>query len=232
MASRAWIRSPSTCRWRASRAVVMTLVALLCGLAPARQAGALDVADALKEEGRSSTGARTLRARSGLLVVQIGLAVVLLVGAGLILRSFAGMRQIDLGFDPAQVLSVQVDPRIEPDRQNAWVDDLLARVATHPEVECRRRRLLAAAGARPDWPRHANRARGPARYARRWPARNPLLNYQVAHARLLPRHAHPAEAGPLSSPPRTRPRRLAWPSSARAPLAACGRVRIPSAADS
>jgi putative ABC transport system permease protein len=159
--------------------VVMTLVALLCGLAPAREAGVLDVVETLKEDGRSSTSSRTLRARSGLLVVQIGLAVVLLVGAGLILRSFAGMRQIDLGFDPARVLSVQVDPRIEPERQNAWVDNLLSRLATHPEVEAAgavylRPLALGPIGqgtqivleGQPDTPEIA--------------ARNPLLNYQVA----------------------------------------------------
>jgi predicted permease len=160
-------------------AVVITLVALLCGLAPARQAGSLDVADVLKDEGRSTTGARTLRARSGLLILQIGLAVVLLVGAGLILRSFAGLRQIELGFDPAQVLSVQVDPRIEPSRQNAWVDDLLARVANHPGVESAgavylRPLALGPIGqgtqivleGQPDTPEMASR--------------NPLLNYQIA----------------------------------------------------
>jgi putative ABC transport system permease protein len=159
--------------------VVMTLVALLCGLAPARQAGTLDVAEALKEDGRSSAGARTLRTRSGLLVVQIGLAVVLLVGAGLILRSFAGMRQIDLGFDPERVLSVQVDPRIDQERQNAWVESLLSALATHPEVEAAsavylRPLALGPIGqgtqivleGQPDTPETA--------------ARNPLLNYQVA----------------------------------------------------
>jgi putative ABC transport system permease protein len=159
--------------------VVMTLVTLLCGLAPAREAGVLDEVEALKEDGRSSTSSRTLRARSGLLVVQIGLAVLLMVGAGLILRSFAGMRQIDLGFDPARVLSVQVDPRIEPERQNAWVDDLLSRLAIHPEVEAAgavylRPLALGPIGqgtqvvleGQPDTPEIA--------------ARNPLLNYQVA----------------------------------------------------
>ena len=159
--------------------LVMTVVALLCGLAPARQVGSLDVTETLREDGRSTTGARTLRARSGLLVVQIGLAVVLLVGAGLILRSFAGMRQIDLGFDPSHVLSMQVDPRIEPDRQNAWMADLQSRISTHPQVETAgavylRPLALGPIGqgtqivldGQPDTPEVAGR--------------NPLLNYQVA----------------------------------------------------
>ena len=160
-------------------AAVMTLVALLCGLAPARQAGLLDIAEALKDEGRTTMGARTLRVRSGLLILQIGLAVVLMVGAGLILRSFAGMRQIELGFEPSQVLSLQVDPRIEPNRRNAWVDDLLARIANHPGVETvgavyLRPLALGPIGqgtqivleGQPDTPEVASR--------------NPLLNYQIA----------------------------------------------------
>ena len=158
---------------------MMGLVALLCALAPARQAGRFDVVEVLKEDGRSTSGARTLRVRSALLKTQIALAVVLLVGAGLILRSFTGMRQIDLGFEPAQVLTVQVDPRLDGDRQNVWIADLLSRISAHPQV--------AAAGAvylrplalgpigqgtqvvlegQPDTPETASR--------------NPLLNYQVA----------------------------------------------------
>lgn len=160
-------------------ALMTTTVALLCGLAPARQAASLDVVDSLKEDGRSSTGARTLRTRSGLLVLQIGLAVLLLVGAGLILRSFASLRQIDLGFDPSHVLSMQIDPRIEPARQNAWTAELLTRIAAHPEVEAAgavylRPLALGPIGqgtqvvleGQPDTPEMAGR--------------NPLLNYQVA----------------------------------------------------
>lgn len=159
--------------------VVTTIVALLCGLAPARQAGWTDVAETLKDDGRSTTGTKTLRARSGLLVVQIGLAVLLLVGAGLILRSFAGLRQIDLGFDPSHVLSMQIDPRLEPAQQNAWMAELLTRIAAHPEVEAAgavylRPLALGPIGqgtqvvldGQPDTPEMAGR--------------NPLLNYQVA----------------------------------------------------
>jgi predicted permease len=158
---------------------VTTLAALLCGLAPVRQAAAGDVAEALKEEGRSTAGARALRARSGLLVGQVGLAVVLLVGAGLLLRSFAGLRQIDLGFDPSQVLSLQVDPRLDAGRQNAWIAELLSRIASHPQVEAAgavylRPLALGPIGqgvqvvleGQPDTPEVA--------------ARNPMLNYQVA----------------------------------------------------
>lgn len=159
--------------------LVTTIVALLCGVAPARQAGSLDVVDALREDGRSSAGARALGLRSGLLVVQIGLAVLLLVGAGLILRSFAGLRQIDLGFDPDHVLSIQVDPRIEPARQNAWVAELLGRISSHPQVEAAGAVYLRPLALGPigqgtqvvldGQPDTADAA-----------GRNPMLNYQVA----------------------------------------------------
>lgn len=160
-------------------AAVTTIVALLCGLAPARQAGSTDVADTLKEDGRTTSGAKTLRARSGLLVAQIGLAVLLLVGAGLILRSFASLRQIDLGFDPSNVLSMQIDPRIESAKQNAWMAELLPRIAAHPEVQAAgavylRPLVLGPIGqgtqivleGQPDTPEQARL--------------NPGLNYQVA----------------------------------------------------
>lgn len=159
--------------------LVTTVVALLCGVAPARQAGSLDVVETLKEDGRSSAGTKTLGVRSGLLVVQIALAVLLLVGAGLILRSFAGLRQIDLGFDPSHVLSMQVDPRLEPAQQNAWVAGLIDRIAAHPQVEAAgavylRPLVLGPIGqgtqivldGQPDTPEIASS--------------NPLLNYQVA----------------------------------------------------
>ena len=55
--------------------------------------------------------AAALRTRSTLLVAQIGLSVVLLVAAGLVLRSFMALRQVDLGFTPDRVLSLTVQPR-------------------------------------------------------------------------------------------------------------------------
>jgi putative ABC transport system permease protein len=89
------------------------------------------------------------------------------------------MRQIDLGFDPSQVLTVQVDPRLDGERQNAWVADLLSRLAAHPQVEAAgavylRPLALGPIGqgtqvvldGQPDTAEMASR--------------NPLLNYQVA----------------------------------------------------
>jgi putative ABC transport system permease protein len=70
-----------------------------------------------------------------LLVVQIGLAVVLLVAAGLVLRSFVALRQVDLGFQPDRVLTLTIMPGNITRPPNAWLDDLLARVRTLPGVQ-------------------------------------------------------------------------------------------------
>jgi putative ABC transport system permease protein len=86
---------------------IALLTGLLFGLAPAWQAGRMSAAGALKEGGRSSsTSARWVR--TGLLVGEVALSVVLLVGAALFLRSFARLTQVDPGFVPEQVLAFQV----------------------------------------------------------------------------------------------------------------------------
>ncbi|MBA2302758.1 MAG: hypothetical protein H0W08_09000 [Acidobacteria bacterium] len=81
---------------------------ILFGLAPAWQASRATLGALLKEGGRSSasTGGRWLR--STLLVVEVALSIVLLVGATLLLRSFAKITSIDPGFRPEQVLAFRV----------------------------------------------------------------------------------------------------------------------------
>lgn len=113
---------------------VVIAVALLCGLTPVRHAGALHLVDALKDAARGTTGVRSQRARSLLLVVQIGLAVVLLIAAGLVVRSLVLLRQLDLGFVPDRVLTLSVVPRGAPSG-TALVDELLERVRAMPGVQ-------------------------------------------------------------------------------------------------
>jgi putative ABC transport system permease protein len=67
-----------------------------------------DLTDALKESGRSTSGVRTNRLRSALVVSEVALSLVLLVGAGLMIRSFEKLNEIDPGFKPAQVLTLGV----------------------------------------------------------------------------------------------------------------------------
>jgi putative ABC transport system permease protein len=84
--------------------VVTTLTALLFGAVPARQGSTTDLHGRLRSAGRSALGsAASARARRLLVVAEIALAIVLLTGAGLLLRSFAQIRQVDPGFRPEGV---------------------------------------------------------------------------------------------------------------------------------
>jgi predicted permease len=113
--------------------VVVACVALLCGLAPIRAACRVDLTQVLNETSRLTPSRQ--RARSALVVVQIALTVVLLVGAGLVARSFGNIRNVDIGFQPDRVLTMRVTPRLEKVAVNRWVDDLLARVSAFPGIE-------------------------------------------------------------------------------------------------
>ena len=90
-------------------ALAVTLATgLLFGLAPAWQASRAGVGASLKDSGRSSTSARGHRVRGALLVAEVAMSLVLLVGAALLLRSFARLTGVDPGFNPAPVLSFTV----------------------------------------------------------------------------------------------------------------------------
>ena len=80
----------------------------LFGVLPALRAARVAPADALREGGRSGATTGSVRLRNGLVVSQVALALMLLVGAGLLVRSFENLRQVDLGFSPEGVLSMQV----------------------------------------------------------------------------------------------------------------------------
>jgi predicted permease len=79
------------------------------GLVPALRLARPDLQGMLKEGGRSlGAGSPRDRMRSGLLVVEVALALVLLVGAGLLIRSAVQLGRVELGFEPARVLTAQV----------------------------------------------------------------------------------------------------------------------------
>ena len=83
--------------------------AIVVALLPVYQATRTSSHDALKAEGRSLTASRgTLRLRHGLIVGEIALAVVLLAGAGLFVRSFVNLQRVPLGFDADQVLTMRL----------------------------------------------------------------------------------------------------------------------------
>jgi predicted permease len=88
--------------------IVTTLV---FGAVPALRATRVDVNTGLKETGRGVAGSRSVLARA-LLVVQVALSLVLLVGAGLFLRTLDNLRRVDVGFDTRNLLLVSITPRL------------------------------------------------------------------------------------------------------------------------
>ncbi len=90
--------------------------------------------ESLNDGSRTVAGGRSYRTRSSLLVVQIGLAVVLLVAAGLVVQSFNALQRLDLGFTREAVMRIKVEPRSTPLPVNEWIGELLSRVRQLPEV--------------------------------------------------------------------------------------------------
>ncbi|MEY2585624.1 MAG: hypothetical protein QOD80_1650 [Verrucomicrobiota bacterium] len=87
---------------------VSALTGILFGIVPALQASKLDVTSALKEGGRGAEGHRRTSARSLLLIGEVALSLVLLVGAGLLIKSFMRLQEVRPGFNPHNVLMASV----------------------------------------------------------------------------------------------------------------------------
>jgi predicted permease len=90
--------------------VISLATGIIFGIAPALEATRLNLNEALNEGGKGAggQGARSNRLRSVLVVTEVALALVLLVSAGLLVKSFARLRQIDTGFNPEHVLTMVV----------------------------------------------------------------------------------------------------------------------------
>ncbi len=114
---------------------VMAIATLLCGAAPIRHASIVNLVETLNDGSRTVAGGRSYRTRSTLLVMQIGLAVVLLVAAGLVVRSFGALQNLDFGFARDGVLLIKVEPRDQSQPVNTWITELLPQIAAMPEVE-------------------------------------------------------------------------------------------------
>jgi len=90
-------------------AVVAIGTGILFGLLPALASGKPELTEALKEGGRGATGGRRHnQIRNGLVIAEIALALVLLVGAGLLIKSFAQLQGVNPGFDPHNVLTMEI----------------------------------------------------------------------------------------------------------------------------
>jgi putative ABC transport system permease protein len=118
---------------------VALATALLFGLAPAWQARQAAIAAALRESDGRTTGGALARVRPALVVVEVALALVLLVGAGLLLRSFAALQAVEPGFRTERVLSFRVTTGSAsypaPAQVRAFHDALLERIEAIPGVE-------------------------------------------------------------------------------------------------
>jgi putative ABC transport system permease protein len=89
--------------------VISILTGILFGLAPAWNAARVNVNDALKEGGRSTAGITRHRVRSVLVVAELALALVLLMGAGLLVKSFWNLQNVRTGFNPDNLLTLRID---------------------------------------------------------------------------------------------------------------------------
>jgi putative ABC transport system permease protein len=119
--------------------VASVLTGILFGLAPALQISKADVQEALKESGRGASGSRRHnRLRSLLIVGEVALSVVLLVGAGLLFRSFLQLQSVNTGFTSEQVLTMRLSPAGSNYRRDAdyiaFYDQTLQRISAIPGV--------------------------------------------------------------------------------------------------
>jgi predicted permease len=117
---------------------VSLVAGLLFGLIPAIQASKTDLASAMKEKSRTARGFWRLSLSAALVVMQVGLSMVLLTGAGLFVRSLAKLQNDEVGFDRNNMLLVGIDPRLagyKPAELAGLYQQILTRVGTVPNVQ-------------------------------------------------------------------------------------------------
>lgn len=124
---------------------ISLLTGLLFGLAPALQSANPPLQEKLKEGSHASTAAPQHRVRRTLVVVEFALALVLLAGAGLLIRSFARLMHVDLGFQAEHMLVARLwlpqpndpatGPYFEHQQRLRFIDEVLRRVKVLPGVE-------------------------------------------------------------------------------------------------
>jgi predicted permease len=155
--------------------IIAVVTGIVFGLAPAFQAPATALHDVLKDAARGSTeGRRRNWARHALAVTEIAFACVLLVGAGLLIRSFVRVLDVDLGFKPAEAVTLRVDPGPSystREQKTAYFDEVLSRVRAIPRVEAAGITDALPLGRNRTWGSRAKgvtyeRGRGPSAFVR------------------------------------------------------------------
>jgi putative ABC transport system permease protein len=117
---------------------VSALTGILFGIVPALQTSKLDVTNALKEGGRSGEGHRRTSARSVLLIGEVALSLMLLVGAGLLIRSFLRLQEVRPGFNAHNVLTAQLalqGPKYKSQQFVEFFGQLTERLEAEPGVQ-------------------------------------------------------------------------------------------------
>ena len=130
-----WMRS---CWY--SRSALSVIDGLLFGLFPALSATKLDLNESLKDGARAISGSRRQhRLRGALVVVEVSLALLLLTGSGLLLKSFANLRTVELGFDPERLLTMSLrlpsNGYKEPAKRVSYFQQTLDNLQQLPGVE-------------------------------------------------------------------------------------------------
>ncbi len=123
----------------AMAAALAALTTIVCGLAPVFEAARVEVQETLKDVARQvGAGPKARRLRQAFVVAEIALAAVLLVGAGLLLRSFAALRSIDPGFTAGHVLTARTSlppaRYADPAEVRRFYEEATARIAAVPGV--------------------------------------------------------------------------------------------------
>jgi predicted permease len=129
---------PLDARMLAFTAGVALIAALVFGVAPAWRATRGVPIDAMKDRGRVSGASASTPLANGLVLVQVALSLVLLIGAGLFLRSFNGLTRVPLGFEGDRVLLTVIDARradLAPSARLATYERIHERVLAIPGVE-------------------------------------------------------------------------------------------------
>jgi putative ABC transport system permease protein len=117
--------------------LVTLLTGVIFGLVPALQSSRPNLNETLKEGGRGTTGGHH-RVRAGLVVTEVALALVLLIGAGLLIRSFYRLQQVNPGFNPSNALAITVSlpgrKYPQPEQRAAFFTQLIEKVSALPGV--------------------------------------------------------------------------------------------------
>ena len=151
-------------------ALISVATGIIFGLAPALLIANTNLAESLKEGRRGATASvQTNRTRSLLVVAEVALALVLLIGAGLLINSFVRLQQVAPGFDPSQTLAFNVAPSASrtstPQQIGEFYRELIAQLKGAARG-CQRQHGLSTA-ARRQRRHHEHRDRGPHRLSRR-----------------------------------------------------------------